>query len=292
MSKHKGFTLLFKCSTFVDNKYIDIGSKWIINCITELLTFNPTFGFTYEDSNVEKYALKICNNKENGLIILSGGDTMFDIAGMIKNLTAVDMNFGQIELAKEKINCMNNGSYELLLNEIDNKKIIYDDLFCKLKRNLSFDAVFDTNTLIEDFGKNAVENTSCSFSDHFKNVFETHSSHHSWIFDRDFKNKIDKYKNFDLNAINDVNIIHNLFENLLFENKYDFIQTSNITDWMNRTQFVAFCNSLKRSLRGGGVLVMRRLASDNILKDLFPESAEINDDTNIYKETIIWKKNY
>lgn len=104
--------------------------------------------------------------------------------------------------------------------------------------------------------------------------------------------KIDKSLNFNIEALQFVNIEHNLFEDKLTFNTYDFIQTSNITDWMEFMQFVDFCDKVKMSLKIEGILVMRRLASNNILSTQFQNCVSVEDKTDLYSETIIWKKTY
>lgn len=143
-------TDLFDCSNEValTNDLLDIGANWIIGCMSELLDFKPVFGYTYEDSDIENLALAMLENvPENCLIILSGGDTMFDLAGKITNLTAVDMNLGQVKLVKEKIKHLKEKSYQKFLEELETKQIVYDNLFCKLKNGDSFENVFDAELL-------------------------------------------------------------------------------------------------------------------------------------------------
>lgn len=286
-------TDLFDCSNeqSLTHELLDIGAHWIIDCLTELLDFKPVFGYTYEDSDIEKYALTLFDGvPESGLIILSGGDTMFELAGKINNLTAVDMNLGQIKLVTEKIQHLKMKTYHDFLMELEKKKIVYDNLFCKLKSGDSFENVFDAESLKKDFGEEAVKNTTKDFAVHFHTVSDNRGIYHSWIFDRDLQLKIDKSAEFDTNAIETVNIEHSLFEHKLYPNTYDFIQTSNITDWMEYNQFVEFCEKVKISLKINGILIMRRLASDNILSVHFPNCILMEDKTDLYSETIVWKK--
>lgn len=284
-------TELFECSDSLTHELLDIGANWIINCLTELLDFKPVFGYTYEDSDIEKYALTLFNGvPENGLIILSGGDTMFELAGSITNLTAVDMNLGQVKLVKEKMQHLIAHTYENFLDELEKKKIVYDNLFYKLKSGDSFENVFDAESLKKDFGEDAVKNTTKDFAVHFHTVSDNRGVYYSWIFDRDLQMKIDKSKEFNIDAIEKVNVEHSLFEQKIYPDTYDFIQTSNITDWMEYNQFVSFCDKVKLSLKINGILIMRRLASNNLISVHFPNCILINDKTDLYSETIIWKK--
>ena len=283
-------TDLFECSNekSLTKYFLDIGANWIINCLTELLFDKPLFAFTYEDYEIEQYALNQADNLEDGLMILSGGDTMFEIAGRIKNLTAIDMNLGQINLVKEKIVHFENNTYDNFIKEIENREIIYDELFHKIKNGELYKDVFNNKQLEEKFGKDAVINTPINFEEYFYMVSQIGGIYHDWIFNRNFESKLNK--EFNICEIKNVNIEHGLLQNKLLPNSYDFIQTSNITDWMNHDVFYEFCKKIKLALKIGGVVVMRRLASNNLLSDHFENSIIIKDKTNLYSETIIWKK--
>lgn len=289
----KHATDLFECSDndSLTEKFLDIGAKWIINCFNELLEFKPVFGFTYEDSQIELNAISFSKKHIcDGLMILSGGDTLFDIADKINNLTAVDMNLAQIKLVTEKISHLKSNTYENFLIEQEQKQIVYDNLFYKLKSGESFENVFNNENLKQKFGEQAVANTTKNFAQHFLDVSNNKGMYYNWIFDRNLQLKIDKIKNFNIHAIENVKLEHGMFEHKLTVDSYDFIQTSNITDWMQNHEFIDFCKKIKLSLRIGGVLIMRRLASDNILSPHFPGCINIADKTDLYLETIIWIK--
>ncbi len=59
---------------------------------------------------------------------------------------------------------------------------------------------------------------------------------------------------------------------------------------MDKETFDIFCSKLSQSLKPGGILIMRRLLSDNTLLDKFPDSIKLIDKTNFYKETICYIK--
>ena len=75
------------------------------------------------------------------------------------------------------------------------------------------------------------------------------------------------------------------------EDSYDFIQTSNITDWITPEMCNNLCQLLKTKLNKNGILVMRRMLSDNILHTQFPDCITMQDETNIYSESILWQNN-
>ena len=248
------------------------------------------FSFTYEDSNVELDSIKkYCQNNNtrtinSGLMILSGGDTMFDIAPYFQNLTAIDFNPKQIDWVKQKISLLNTDLYKDLLLSSD---FVFDKMFQSLKYK-TFQEVFSRNNLIKNFGHKAVENTSDDFAEHFTSIYNLRGKYHQWIFDRDYteKNKI-----FDVNSIKKVKIVEDNFINYLTPNSYDFIQTSNITDWLDTNTFNILLDKVKLALKPKGILIMRRLLSDNILEDKFDLNIiKCEDLTGFYKETILWTK--
>ena len=256
------------------------------------------FGFVYEDSCIEKQVIKNnlfynTSHKLDGLMILSGGCTMFDIAKYFSNgnLTAIDFNQEQINLVKNKINLLNDP--EKYNNYLSNINLPFDNLFLRIKNKEPFNDVFSNDNLIEKFGLSAVSNTDKSFSNHFEQIYFKQSIYYDWIWNRNFQSKfIDKnLKQTDfISDIKKVNILHGNLLDFIYPNlpTYDFIQTSNLTDWMNVSEFEIFCNNIKKSLKPNGVLIMRRLLSNNILIDKFPNALILYDKTNFYSETICY----
>lgn len=243
------------------------------------------FKFVYEDNDVEiniidKYLKNNNVNKiSNGLMILSGGETMFEIAKYFDNLIAVDVNKDQIDLVNKKISCMNTDKY---LELLESTHCTYDKLFNSIKTKNDFDIIFSNENLIKHFGESAVVHTNKSFSDHFKNIYDGHGEYYDLIFNNNF-NKINK--TYDLDSIKNVEIKHDNIFNLL-DKKYDFIHTSNITDWMSEKEFNIFCDKIKNALNKNGVVIMRRLLSNNILNNKFSNCIHHHDKTNFYEEVI------
>ena len=103
-----------------------------------------------------------------------------------------------------------------------------------------------------------------------------------------------KHYNHYVQNIDNIKKVYLLNKNMISfleqtEKKYDFIQTSNITDWMNNNDFIYTCNLLKNKLNKNGILIMRRMLSDNILETHFENSIKLHDNTNIYSECILYK---
>ena len=251
------------------------------------------FSFTYEDSNVELEAIKkYCadnntNKINSGLMILSGGCTMFDIAPYFDDLTAIDCNPKQIDWVKQKITLLNTDLYEDLLASAD---FVFDKMFQSLKHK-TFEEVFSKENLIRNFGPEAVVHTSDDFVSHFKSIYNSGGKYHKWIFDRNYS---EKNKIYDIDSIKKVKIIQDNLINLLTQSPpilYDFIQISNITDWLDSDTFNLLIEKAKSSLKPNGILIARRLLSDNTLEDKFDlNQMKCKDLTGFYKETIIWTK--
>jgi hypothetical protein len=97
------------------------------------------FGFVYEDSNVELESIKSYLEKNNinkinsGLMILSGGCTMFDIAPYFENLIALDTNKEQINLVNNKIILINDNNMDEYKNLLENIDMNFDRMFTPLK---------------------------------------------------------------------------------------------------------------------------------------------------------------
>lgn len=257
------------------------------------------FGFVYEDAEIEKSIIKKYlddNNIDkinNGCMILSGGCTMFEIAHYFENLTALDTSIKQIDLVEQKIKIIENNDKINYNNFLQNIHMNFDEMFIKIHNGYKIDDIFSRHNLIKNFGLNAVENTSQNFAAHFQKVYNSRSIYHDFIFNRNMNSKIKNYNQYVEN-IDDIKKVYLLNKNMITfleqsDKKYDFIQTSNITDWMNNNDFIYTCNLLKNKLNKNGILIMRRMLSDNILETQFENNIKLIDNTNIYSECILYK---
>jgi hypothetical protein len=59
-------------------------------------------------------------------MVLSGGDTMFEIAQFFNMLSAIDINQEQINIVKQKISLMNTNEYKPFLDTIE---CVFDNFF-------------------------------------------------------------------------------------------------------------------------------------------------------------------
>ncbi len=258
------------------------------------------FGFVYEDPEIERMSIEKylkdtnVNKIKYGLMILSGGCTMFDITHCFENLIALDTNQEQIDLVKNKIKLIKQNDKNLYKEYLESIDMNFDKMFKQIKNGQSINKVFDKNNLIKNFGISAVENTSHNFIEHFQKVYDSKSEYHDFIFNRIMDCKLKNYDNYvtNIEQIEKVNLIKNDMYMFLrkSEKKYDFIQTSNITDWIKMDKFIELCGLLKEKLNKNGILIMRRMLSDNILENEFPNCIHLKDNTNIYSECILWKK--
>ena len=255
------------------------------------------FGFVYEDSEIEINSIEkyLKNNKINsGLMILSGGCTMFNIAPYFDELTAIDTNDEQINLVNKKIELIKKNDKDVYQKYLESIDMNFDIMFKKIKNGSNIKDVFDKDNLIKNFGINAVKNTSHNFAEHFQTVYNSKSKYHDFIFNRNFDYKLRNYDNYvsNIKKIEKVNLIKNDMYTFLknSDKKYDFIQTSNITDWIQKENFIDLCHLLKEKLNDNGVLIMRRMLSDNILETEFCDCIHLTDNTNIYSECILWIK--
>lgn len=200
---------------------------------------------------------------------------------------------------------------ELIYDGI-NKIGRFEKLFDELREsNYNFEKVFDRQYLIKIFGENAVINSlNQEFSDHFKNIINTYKKNYNKPDDNYFWSQIAYgyyqddypfYMDYNINPYIQINFIQSNLTNYMNYltytcNKYDLIQTSNITDWMDKLSVIKILVLIYKALNPHGIVVMRRLNSDINLKkiikntNLFNIYDDIIDKSHFYKEVIIAQK--
>lgn len=251
------------------------------------------FAYQWEDPYVEELCYK--SDYKSLLIIGSGGETLFHLLSKFGNnnihIDCIDININQIELIKNK-----------LLNMKNNELIYYNGIFDNLLYNAinsnNWNKYFNNDILIEYFTDNAVKYTSKSFIKHFEYVTS--------LMDKNtyFYNML-KYKKYDFNNklypeyFNNIDTIINNIDKITFynnnlidflnntNNTYDFISLSNISDWISNDNYINLLNIVENKLNKNGVIIMRRLLSNNIIK---PYNNLIlnnfNDKTNFYSQCV------
>ena len=166
-----------------------------------------------------------------------------------------------------------NGVFELLFKEL------FDNSF-------NYEKVFNRNYLIQKFGDNAVINSmNKEFSIHFETVINRlrtkYTQFDNYFYHQIIHNSYNKQylpKYFD----NIDNIIENKqkikYINLNYADyvqntnkKYDIVQISNITDWMNKIEIDLFFKNIYTILNKNGYLISRRLNGDYNLAQMLSE---------------------
>lgn len=184
----------------------------------------------------------------------------------------------------------------------------YEQLFRELKlSNFDYEKIFDKNYLSSIFGDSAVKHSNItSFSEHFEGILQIYKIYHDQPSDNYFYNQIinNNYqgdmplyiKNYDNKNNLYVKYINNNLISYMKHNKekYDFIHISNVTDWMDETHIINLLYDIHQRLIINGLLIIRRLNSDVIIKDILNkikiyEIVNINtiDKTYFYKEVIV-----
>lgn len=172
--------------------------------------------------------------------------------------------------------------HQYWLNYGPNRMGKFEELFRQLRQsNFNFDQQFETKHLIDIFGESAVVySLQHKFSDHFRRVLIKYKNRYLESSDNYFYNSIvhDDYSTKDLpiylrpfqyNQIrrmcDKINYYHDTLLNHLRksdDNYYDFIQTSNLTDWQSSLENEQLIKELYRCLKPYGVALLRRLNGD------------------------------
>lgn len=187
----------------------------------------------------------------------------------------------------------------------------FEHLFVELaKSNFNFNKCFARENLISLFGENAVQNSkNKEFFNHFKLILENYRKlylpennyfYHQVLYG--------KYNLMDLPPyFYTLDKIHNYKNTIRFirndccafikkrKNCYDFMNLSNISDWMNENQVINFFQDAYDSLKDEGFIIVRRLNSDINLRKIVEQKFKIIEDipfdkSCFYSEVIIGQK--
>lgn len=168
--------------------------------------------------------------------------------------------------------------------------------------DLAFEKVFNRENLITAFGEEAVKySMSKEFTEHFSevmlNAINEYADLDNYFLDQVFKGSYDKdlpvYLNKDnketiLKNLNKINFIHAPFHQYVKETKekYHFVHTSNITDWLPLNILSDLYSDVDSILEEEGVVVSRRLNGDHdlfkIINDKFKALRHFNDFKNTH----------
>ena len=196
------------------------------------------------------------------------------------------------------------------LNQAGSFEILFKDL---VESNFNFEKFFNRKYLSVVFGDSAVaQSINKEFYDHFSEVINRYKNflnpeknyfYHQILFNRYNPNFVPKYLSQDgiqnIIKYSDKLKYHTAdFHTFLKDssnNKYDMIQTSNLTDWMEYIEREQFIKECWRCLKPNGYIIMRRLNGDYTLdkltQNLFVKSSTQYDDMScFYTELFIGKK--
>lgn len=192
------------------------------------------------------------------------------------------------------------------INRVGKFEQLFRDL---VNSNFNYKQIFDRENLIRVFGETAVIHSKKSFSDHFHNIINTYQNlympddnyfYNQILYDKynqkslpPYLNNLDNIKE-NLYKINLINSSFIQFINNCDSESYHIIQTSNITDWINKSDMKNLILNIHRVLNKNGIVIMRRLLGDYILEEVVSKYFKIIDapldKSHFYSEIIIAQK--
>eukprot|EP01130_Rhizamoeba_saxonica_P002336 TRINITY_DN12160_c0_g1_i1.p1 TRINITY_DN12160_c0_g1~~TRINITY_DN12160_c0_g1_i1.p1 ORF type:complete len:210 (-),score=44.27 TRINITY_DN12160_c0_g1_i1:66-695(-) len=184
------------------------------------------------------------------------------------------------------------------MNDIDEDSV--KNILEKGSWDKIFNTVFDRDKLIDLFGEEAVSySMEKSFARHFSEVFkyaiETYDVDNNYFLHQIF---FDHYNRLSLPEYMDQDVYNALqsipsgkleiyegdfwqYDARDIKEKYDFIQTSNISDWMPVPKLHELIQEISEEmLQPGGVLLMRRLNGDHNLEEIVSDYLVSDPDEN------------
>ena len=262
------------------------------------------------DSNIDqinliKMKILIIKNSKEKNIILDIFEGKFSIDQY--NRLFMDANLSQDlkEFCKENQNEFYNGI---------NQSGAFEKLFKKLvESDFDFKKLFNREYLIGIFGEDScAHSVNKEFYDHFMGVMENYKRlstpdnnyfYHQILFNKYNTECVPKYLTdegiLNVNAYSDkIEFYTNNFLTFLKnspKNKFDMIQTSNLTDWISDDERNEFIKECWKCVKPSGYVVMRRLNGDYKLTELTKKhfkqsSVEYVDTSYFYAELFIGSK--
>jgi len=280
--------------------------------LNEIASQNVAFYYLREDFSVPHQ--HIDEKTVNIVSIISGGENILSIMNKgNKDIVGFDMNPYQIEVFNNKLlnqPSSHEGKFESIFKHFRDRFSKDDKIGMQLSlpkyylryiRHICNDT-FSRKSLTHIFGEDAVCFTEKDFSEHFTYVFTK----------RFMSNDVFGYKNLNNIIFNnpmpeirvsktdnrlrtkEIRILDaNFFSQMSFNDgrKIDYIDISNIGDWMPTSDYIKILSGIYDNLEENGKLIVRKLLGDYSLKDLLEESGykivEFNDTTNFYSESYI-----
>jgi S-adenosylmethionine:diacylglycerol 3-amino-3-carboxypropyl transferase len=217
------------------------------------------------------------------------------------NLNELDLTLECMTYWKNNYNLINEG-----VNNCGSFEKLFRDL---VEKEFDFMSVFDRTNLIRIFGESAVVNSlNVEFYEHFEKVLKTYKSlcnpQDNYFYNQILNGKYGKDLPFYFVNVNSIRNNHNkiTYVNKQFINQlkdsinetYDFIQISNICDWMNNVDREELISECYRCTRVDGYLIVRRLNGDydicDLIKDKFSIICKPFDKSHFYSQVVVAKK--
>jgi len=290
------------------------------------------FYYGREDTTIEKELVnKVFQENETEklkvLMICSGGENSIELLKLDKaiDVVALDINPHQIDLAKQKINAIQNTNnisdnlvifntgkfeklFEVLANSFNSNEFwligtgrnqIAQDKLKYVCNNL-----FSNHILEIIFTEEATKYSKENFAEHFYRIFSEQIKYY-------YGNK-PEYSNIGsvlgktypinyqgvINQNSSINYFNGTFDDYFKADngKYDIIDVSNISDWMNKEKTINTIKLVHSHLKDGGYLIGRKLLGDYNWMELISKECELDmdieevtDKTSFYTQTIIAK---
>lgn len=297
------------------NKMLQVFNSMIILTNTELdeiASQNVAFYYLREDFSIPHQ--HIDDKTVNIVSIISGGENILSIMNKgDKDIVGFDMNPYQIEVFNNKLlnqPSSHEGKFESIFKHFRERFSESDKMGMRLSlpkyylryiRHVCND-VFSRKNLTHIFGEDAVRFTEKDFSEHF-----------AYVFTKRFRsNDVFGYKNLNNILVNDpmptiqvsktdnhlrtkeIRVLNaNFFTQISFNDgrKIDYVDISNIGDWMPTPDYIDILSGIYDNLEENGKLIVRKLLGDYSLKTLLEnigyEIIEFIDTTNFYSESYI-----
>lgn len=313
------------------NDFLEMYNNLFMPTVKEMKDISQdeiSFYYSREDSSIEKMVLeglfvKMPPNPKV-LIIASGGEHIFEMMAFHKNvnITAIDINPKQLELASKKLDYLkgigneksivlenNIGKFEkvfALLRSYFNEDDIQSIRFGKLnedkvkwKIEYVVETLFSNKHLNAVFTDSATKYTKESFAKHFRDIFIDTLDYDNFNTNNIFLCKPirewkELSKNIKKNTENTVEWVNGNPKDYIKEEYFDIVDISNIGDWMSQADFQKVIEQSKKNLKQNGILIARKLLGDYDLEEVMKENGfevdAVQDETHFYSETIIGKK--
>ena len=274
--------------------------------LKEVSELPVAFFYSREDSQIGIHELEKIKEKNIDIFtVCSGGEHILNYLDNFDNLNidAFDVNPNQIEVFKNKLQGIEEeaiGKFEYffqylrkLIHGYGEQKEIMDILGDRESLFRIVDMLFSRDNLNIVFTDNATKYSSSDFAEHFfqafieslycenKNALNVFYNEDIYLTNAKNKEQLDK-----------INYIVEDLSSYDFTKKYNFIDLSNIGDWIPEEQYKLVLNKAHKALNNNGVLITRKLLGDYDLKALlednkFSDIQKIKDYTCFYSECFV-----